>query len=186
MSTAGYIDEHYQFLLEYFPGNIMFLRFKTLWYEVVKIVKSKKLEEKIRIDEESFQMMVLDYFTDIARVRYFQQIDHANVNKIYGYQLYWFLRRHPIQIVQSVPDNFDINEKVAIALFLPKILRDTGIEYSKASQDSLYKTELSDFVNLLFYNFKYRTYTQQSLELMIKAFSCSHLINRETIPPKKE
>lgn len=86
---------HYQFLLNYFPADTIFLRFKMLWTEIVKIVKAHHLEKAVIIDEESLQMMILDYFTDIARIRHFQQIERANVCKIYGYELYWFVRRHP-------------------------------------------------------------------------------------------
>jgi hypothetical protein len=162
-------DGHYQFLLKYFPDNIIFIRFKTLLSEVIAILNKLGIKDKIRIDIESFKMMILDYFTDIARLKDFQDIEHTNVQKIYGYELYWFLRRHPIQIVQDFLQNFDINEKVAIALFLPKILKEAGIDPTKMSVKIEY-----NFINLLFYNLKYRTYTQQSLELMIAAFFTGH------------
>jgi len=122
MSEAGYIkDEHYQFLLQYFPANKMPNRFKYLWADTVKVIESIGLEDKVRIDEKSFQMFILDYFTDIARLKDFQDIERANVDKIYGYELFWFLRRHPIQLLEGVPDNFDINEKVALGVFLPYV-----------------------------------------------------------------
>jgi hypothetical protein len=159
-------DDHYQFLLKYFPDNVIFIRFRTLLSEVITILKKIDIADKVRIDIESFKMIILDYFTDIARLKDFQNIEHTNVQKIYGYELYWFLRRHPIQIVHNFPRNFDINEKVAIALFLPKILKEAGIDPAKPSG----KTG-RNFINLLFYNLKYRTYTQQSLELMFDAFS---------------
>lgn len=158
-------DDHYQFLLSYFPDNIIFFRFKTLLSNTIAILKKRNITDKVRIDLESFKMMILDYFTDIARLKDFQDIEHTNVQKIYGYQLYWFLRRHPIQIIQEFPKNFDINEKVAIALFLPRILKEAGIDQNKPSG-----TAAKNFINLLFYNMKYRTYTPQSLELMIEAF----------------
>jgi len=55
MSEAGYIkDEHYQFLLQYFPAN--------------------KISNRLNIER-------------------------ANVDKIYGYELFWFLHRHPLVIL---------------------------------------------------------------------------------------
>ena len=62
-------------------------------------------------------MFILDYFTDIARLKDYQDIERANVDKIYGYELFWFLRRHPIQLLEGVPDNFDINEKWLLVFF---------------------------------------------------------------------
>jgi hypothetical protein len=174
MSEAGYVrDEHYRFLLSEFPGNTVHARFKTLFFEVKRIVRTGRLESSVRIDEESLQMAVIDYFTDISRLKEFQAIKKANVNKIYGYALYWFLRRHPVQIVMPTPENFDINEKVALAVFLPKILVEAGMPYTKSKpQEEVFRARLNSFANLLFYNFKYRVYTQQSLELAIEAFLC--------------
>jgi hypothetical protein len=66
------------------------------------------------------------------------------------------------------PDNFDINAKVGIAMLMPKILAEAGIKRTAVKG----KAQMNDFVNLLFYNLKYRTYTPQSLELMIEALLC--------------
>jgi hypothetical protein len=55
MSEAGYIkDKHYQFLLKYFPGNTMPMRFRALWEDTSNVIKSFGLKDKLRIDEESF------------------------------------------------------------------------------------------------------------------------------------
>jgi hypothetical protein len=173
MSEAGYIkDEHYQFLLKYFPGTKIPNREEHLWADTIKVIENLGLENKVTIDEESFHMFILDYFTDIARLKDFQGIERANVSKIYGYEIFWFLRRHPIQLLEGVPDNFDINEKVAIGVFLPRILAEAGLPCNKNDQGEAFRARLTGFVNLLFYNFKYRTYTQQSLEFAIDAFLC--------------
>jgi hypothetical protein len=174
MSAAGYIkDDQYQFLLEYFTGEKIYRRFAALWNEVVVLVKRLGLKDKIRIDEESFQHFILDYFADIARLKDFHGIKFTKVSKIYAYTLYWFLKRCPLQLTAAVPDNFDINEKIGVGLTLPKMMAEAGLEYgAKSGSGMAYKAHIRDFVNLLFYNLKYRTYTPQSLELMIEAFLC--------------
>ena len=130
MSKAGYVkDKHYQFLLEYFPANKMPMRYQALWNDLIKVVEGFGLDDKLRIDEESFHMAVIDYFADIARLKDFQDIKRANVDKIYGYKLFWFLRRHPIQLLEDMPEHYDINEKVAIGVFLPRILAEAGLPY---------------------------------------------------------
>jgi len=173
MSEAGLIkDKHYQFLLKYFPANTIFKRFKALWADTVYVVESYGLEKKLRIDENSFQNIVIDYFTDTARLKDFQDIKRTNVDKIYGYELFWFLRRHPIQLIEDIPDAFDINEKIALGVFIPRILADAGLPYEPKNQSKEFQERLNVFINLLFYNIKYRSYTQQSLELMIEAFLC--------------
>jgi hypothetical protein len=92
--------------------------------------------------------------------------------------LYWFLRRKPIQIIEPIPDNFDINEKVAIGIFFPKILIEAGISYTKETKNEALRGRLAAFVNLLFYNLKHRTYTPQSLEIVIDAFLCGSCVSR--------
>jgi hypothetical protein len=179
VSEAGYTkDEHYKFLLDFFPGNIIHIRSNALWNDIVKVLEGSGHDEKVRIDEETFQMVIIDYFTDVARIKDFHLIEKINVNKIYGYGLYWFLRRKPIQILEPFADYFDINEKVAIGVFLPKILKEAGITYTQNTQDEQLRKRMATFVNLLFYNLKYRLYTPQSLELMIEAFLCGCEISR--------
>jgi len=175
MSEAGYAkDEKYQFLLKYFPANKISLRFAALWNDVVTVLVKMGLANKVCINEESFQMFIIDYFTDIARLKDFQDITRVNVSKIYGYELYWFLRRHPVQLLDPLDKNFDVNEKVAIGVFTPKILAEAGIPCANGKQNQNMRERLSVFLNLLFYNIKYRTYTQHSLELMIEAFLCQN------------
>jgi hypothetical protein len=76
MSKAGYIkDEHYNFLLEIFPGNIIHTRSKALWDDMIKVLEKTGFESKLRIDEESFHIFIIDYFTDVARIKDFHSID---------------------------------------------------------------------------------------------------------------
>ena len=190
MSESGFIkDKHYQFLLNYFPANKISIRFKTLWMDTVKVIESFGLDKNLRIDEKSFQMVIIDYFTDIARLKDFQDIKRANVDKIYGYELFWFLRRHPIQLIEDMPEHFDINEKVALGVFLPRILAEAGLPYDPKNQTAEFQKRINTFINLLFYNFKYRMYTQQSLELMIEAFlsgcSCTRIALKSNTKPVK-
>lgn len=165
-------DKNYQFLLKYFSREKIFGRSKALWNEVVTVLEKFPFAGKLRIDEESFQMFIIDYFTDIVRIKDFHNIERVNTNKIYAYSLYWFLRRRPVQIVEPTDNNFAINEKVALMVFFPKMLNEAGIIYTKETQNEALRNRLATFANLFFYNLKYRTYTQQSLELMIEAFLC--------------
>jgi hypothetical protein len=171
MSSAGYLkDANYQFLLEYYPGNTIFRAFNRLRSDVVNVIKGRGLEHNVIIDDESLENAILDFFTDMARLKDFHNITHEKHQKVYAYELYWFIRRHPVQITTPSINDFDINEKVAIGVFFPKILEYAGINYRKDVPKMRDRTPLFDFVNLLFYNLKYRSFNQQSLELMIEAF----------------
>ena len=52
----------------------------------------------------------------------------------------------------------------------PKMLEEMGIDKSESNP------RLRNFLDLLYYNLKYRHYTQQSLELMIESFFCGYSV----------
>jgi hypothetical protein len=112
---------------------------------------------------------VLDYFADTARLKDFQEIDHTNLPKIYGYGTYWYARRKPLQIVAKNVDDamLCINERVAINMVIPKLFNKLGID---PTDDLKNPAEFKDFFELFLYNLVYRIYTPQSLEFMFQAF----------------
>jgi hypothetical protein len=81
-------DERYKFLTFHFTGKRIVERFRNLYDKTREILKAMKVEDSVRIDREAFQNFILDYFTDILRVKMFQKIEHTNVNKIYGYECF--------------------------------------------------------------------------------------------------
>ena len=156
------------YLFDSFPGDIIPNRYENLLIQVQEILDGLGIIDKVCINTDLLELAVIDYFEDIARLKDFQGIDRANVDKIYSYGAFWFLRRKPIQIIApSFPlAHLHINEKVCVAITVPKMLAEMGIS-AKGEQ-----RRIEDFLDLLHYNFKYRTYTQQSLELMMEAFFC--------------
>ena len=165
------IDKHYQFLLKYFPGDIIFLRFKHLFTQLVDIVKALGISDNVDINEDLLMLSVLDYFADIARLKQFQNINNTNEQKTYSYGIYWLLRRAPIQIITTIDEEYIyINEKVAVAMIFPKMLIELGVDIVEDS--ARIKKFLREYLELLYYNFKYRLYSPQSLELMVEAFFC--------------
>ena len=59
-----------------------------------------------------------------------------------------------------------INEKVFTCMLISKMLKEAGVDPDSNNP------RLMPFLKLIYYNFKFRTFTQQSLELMITAFFC--------------
>jgi len=172
VANSGHIkDENYQFLTEYFEVPKLHDRYESLYADIINTIEKIGIDNKAQVDEESLQMVILDYFTDIARLKDFHSIELANTDKIYGYELFWFLRRHPVYILDETV-NLNINEKIAIGVFVPRILSEAGLPYNVDQQSDDYKKRLKVFIDLLYYNMRHRIYTQQSLELMIQAFQC--------------
>jgi len=171
-------DQHYQFLLEYFPDDTIFLRYNNMLTQLKDIVTDMGVADQVEINEELLMRAVLDYFTDIARLKQFHNIDHTNEQKTYAYGTYWLLRRSPIQIISAVDDSYIyINEKAAVAMIFPKILKELGVDIVDGSERII--KLLHEFLDLLYYNFKYRQFNPHSLELMIEAFFCGCICYKE-------
>jgi hypothetical protein len=122
---------------------------------------------KVVVRDALLEIATLDYFADIDRAMAFHPMQGASLEKANGYGISWFLRRKPIQIVgELLGDSLYINEMVAANILFYELLFECGIDYNNAPN----RNKLIEFWKLLFYNFKYRLYTPQSLELAINAF----------------
>ena len=141
-------------------------RFSTLLDEIQSILAEMGIIDLVEVNPDLLGKAVIDYFEDVDRLKDFEGIPHINVDKIYSYGVYWILRRSPIQILDKKLDKrfMHINEKICTALIFPKMLAEMGIPQNSAND------RYAGFLDLIYYNFRYRTYTQQSLELMIEAF----------------
>lgn len=53
---------------------------------------------------------IMDYFTDVYRLKEFHKIKNINMIKIVAYEVYWILKRKPIQIRGT-----EVNTKVVFA-----------------------------------------------------------------------
>ena len=143
-------------------------RFENLLIQIQDVLEALGALDLVTVNTDLLGRAVLNYFEDIDRLKSFEGIQHTNEEKIYGYMTFWLLRTKPIQFVtQDVPREFlFINEKVFTWMLISKMLRESGIDPDSQNPD------LMPLLRLLLYYFKYRHFTQQSLELMITAFFC--------------
>lgn len=147
-------------------------RFNSLLTEIQNILIKMGIIDLVEINSDLLGKAVIDYFEDIDRLKEFEDIPRINVDKIYSYGIYWVLRRSPIQILDKNIDKrfLHINEKVCTVLMFPRMLAEMRISPKSANPN------FAGFLDLIYYNFKYRTYTQQSLELMVAAFFCGYAV----------
>lgn len=147
-------------------------RFKSLLEEIQDVLVNMGIIDQVLINTDLLGKAVVDYFEDIDRLKDFEDISRVNVDKIYSYGAFWFLRRRPIQIIDNTIDDrfWYINEKVCIAIMIPKMFAEMGIDMKAENP------RFKNFLELMYYNFKYRLYTQQSLEFMIEAFFCGYSV----------
>ncbi len=135
--------------------------FTGLFRQMSALVKVLGVEDRVRIDPNVLGKAVIDYIEDIVRLEQYEGII-ANTAKIYAYTTYWLLQRNAIMVIRgdASVDTMYINEKVCTAMLISKMQREKEIVHA----DNQY------FVNLLYYNFKYRLYSPQTLELAIEGY----------------
>lgn len=167
--------ENYQYLIEEYSKEIICRRYK-FWYEQMLIfIKSAGLESNIRIDRRKLGYAILSYFADIFRLKEFHELDRTNLPKVYAYEAYWILRMSPLQLVNRVSDDLLwINEKFITTILISDIVA----RIDKENIDFAKYPVLKELAELIVYNFKYRVYTAQTLEMMLKAVSVGIALGR--------
>lgn len=143
-------------------------RYKNLLIQIQDVLEALGILDKVEINTDLLGQAVLNYFEDIDRLKNFADIERPNEDKIYGYETFWLLRDKPIQITDNnIPYEYlYINEKVFTWILISKMLKEAHIGIDSNN------LRLWPYLKLMYYNFKFRNFTQQSLELMITAFFC--------------
>ena len=141
-------------------------RYKNLLIQIQDVLEAFGVLDKVQINTDLLGQAVLHYFEDKDRLRKFHGIKLPNEEKIYGYGTFWLLRDKPIQIISpSMPREYlYINEKVFAWMLISKMLKEVGVTPDKKNPKTL------AFLNLLYYNFRFRDFTQRSLEMMVAGF----------------
>lgn len=145
----------------------MLSRFHNLYKELSEYIMMCGAANYAHVNVKLLGGAIRDYFEDIERLKAFEGMKRANEAKIYAYETFWLLRRKPIQLITSydIPETgLCLNEFICASMMVSRMFTEAGKAISNMDSKRM------DFINLLFYNFKYRLYTQKSLELMAEAF----------------
>lgn len=126
--------------------------------------REQNLEGKVYFDDSIFEYCLIDILVDIARLRYFHDIELVNYIKLMAYTASWCLKRKPFQLLEgSGADYIYINEKFALSLLLQAA---GGFDIDiKCTEEDVEKLEKS--VEQIFYHLKYRNTNPQTLELLL-------------------
>ena len=139
-----------------------------------EFIKQMKLIEKkdVSLNDRVLMHAILDYYTDITRLKDFHHIDAVNRDKIIAYEISWLLRRKPIQVIKD--DNealVYINEKFLLGILANHLLVD------KLDEIIENKT-INAYFNILFYFLKYRNCDPKNLEIIISSFKAGNSIDK--------
>lgn len=178
------IYQSYDDILQEFTEDVIKSRYENLYKELSDFLDGYSLREELRIDEVALTHAVFDYYSDISRLKKFHKIKNVNDIKVYAYESYWLLRRHPIQIRNNKNTEERIvfaNEKFVFSR-IAQFLMD-GIDVSRDIMPESRKSVLNYF-DTIYYYLKYRDCSAQVLEMLILSFYAGKLIGEDCAKTK--
>lgn len=161
-------DNTYDGVLDYFGEEKISDRFDWINGLLCQYIRQEQLEDFAFVSERILNHVIIDYFTDIYRLKEFQNIEKTNTTKIYAYLTYWLLRHKPIQLSDKArEEHVFINEKFCTE-FIRAYVFDNPANIPILMQSS---EQIDEFLKSLLYYFKYRDISPKVIELMLLAFN---------------
>lgn len=166
---------NYNEIVAHFTEETIADRYRFLYDKMQEYIKERNQEEYLRVDEDILQQTIMDYFTDIYRLKIFHNIEHANKAKILSYEIYWILKRKPLQVQarteKAASDDRKrslvfANEGFAVTLLANDLL----IPKEQIPLSSEKEKIFLELLDQLYYHFKYRLIDKQNLEAILCAF----------------
>ncbi len=117
---------------------------------------------------------VMDYYSDIQRLKEYQKIERVNEIKIKAYETFWLLKRKPIQLMKQLEDDkmLYVNEKFLLTRLTSFMLgEDMNIPLVEDK-----KKAYTNYLDTLYYYLKFRRCDAQAIELMLLAFQAGRVV----------
>ena len=154
--------------------DIVRSRIQQISQEMIEFLKVNQLEDIAYIHEMALSHAIMDYFSDIQRLKDYQQIEHVNEIKIKAYETFWLLKRKPLQLSRQIDDDrfLYVNEKFLLTRLTSFMLGD-NINMPIVGEKSV---AFKNFLDTLYYYLKFRKCDAQSIELMLLAFKAGKIM----------
>lgn len=164
----------YDMIIDYFGKQTVEDRYKYLYDKMQEYINEREQQDILGIREDILHQAVMDYFADVYRLKEFHKIEHINITKIVAYEVYWLLRRKPIQINASHVDSKGVfaNEGFLTTFIAHECLVPEEAEPMSREQEEAFMKYLKH-IN---YHLKYRNVDKQNLEIMLYSFETGKFI----------
>lgn len=164
---------NYKEIVAHFTEETIVDRYRFLHDKLQEYIKERNQQDNLKIDEDILHQTVMDYFADIYRLKIFHNIEHINKSKILSYEIYWILRRKPIQVQAKDDRSGDANrhlifanEGFAVTLLASEFLMPKEQIPMTQEREAMFL----ELLDQLYYHFKYRLIDKQNLEVILYAF----------------
>ena len=170
MDKISTLYDNYSDIINEFGKSKIQERFQDLYIAYNKFIEDKQVNNSVQLNSFTLMHAVLDYFTDISRLKRFHKIKRTNSFKIIAYELSWLVRRKPLQILEDDKEELVyINEKFILSYIMSYFTQLVGFDfYDKLEEKN--KKAFDGYVNSLYYYLKYRNCSSQSLEFTLLSF----------------
>lgn len=170
MDKISTLYDNYSDIINEFGKSKIQERFQDLYIAYNKFIEDKQVNNSVQLNSFTLMHAVLDYFTDISRLKRFHKIKRTNSFKIIAYELSWLVRRKPLQILEDDKEELVyINEKFILSYIMSYFTQLVGFDfYDKLEENN--KKAFDGYVNSLYYYLKYRNCSSQSLEFALLSF----------------
>ena len=95
--------DSYEDLIVAFTEEKLKKRFSLIFAAARDFVKCRELEDYVFIDQLAIKEFIVDYFSDILRLKDFHDIEKTNPTKVASYTAYWIQKRKPLNIIKKIP-----------------------------------------------------------------------------------
>lgn len=174
MSENGNHRETYIEMLEKIGKDRLHEKFIELRASINQFIEEAGYIETCECNERILMHLLMDYFADIFRNKSFHGMEWVRTETSFAYLIFWIVRRKPIQFKCYSDEEKDIfvNERFATYLMLNECLLCGEQKFVGAENQQ----KLDEYINLLFYYFKYRDCSPQAIELAILSFKMGTLL----------
>lgn len=170
MDKISILYDDYSDIVSEFGKHRIQERFQDLCVAYNKFIEERKINEYVRLNSFTLMHAVLDYFTDISRLKKFHKIKRTNSFKIIAYELSWLIRRKPLQILEDDKEELVyINEKFILSYVMSYFTQLVGFDfYDKLEEKN--KKAIDGYIDSFYYYLKYRNCSSQALEFALLSF----------------
>ncbi len=167
----------YNELIKDFGEKKITERYSTLYSYMESFIERSGYKENVVIANSVLNQVVIDYFSDIHRMKNFHDIHRTNFLKIRAYSAYWILRRKPLQIIKDNDEDIElafVNENFVSAYLITYMCKKNTDAVILPDDREMYE----EFLNNLQYYLRYRVVTPQMIETMMESYRAGMAFER--------